>query len=143
MNSAGRILIMPKGEWKEETEYKMLDIVRDGGRAWICKKPCKGIKPSTTDETYWHDLLGMALNYIPDELVIKGYGVVGANDVYTALSAKKDSNNVRYIRVLNQLYTNETPVSVQFIEVENGEEKAYSLFGEHNIPYLKQLLGLE
>ena len=142
MASAGRILIMPKGTYNASTTYEMLDLVHYNGTSWLAKKTVTGIEPSDANSEYWHDLFGKPLNSISGELTVNDFGVLGANNVYTALSAKKDSNNVRYIRVLNQLYTDETPVSVQFIEVENGEEKAYSLFGEHNIPYLKQLLGL-
>ena len=38
MASAGRILIMPKGDWKEETEYEMLDLVYHNGTSWLAKR---------------------------------------------------------------------------------------------------------
>jgi hypothetical protein len=38
MASAGRILIMPKGEWNAETEYEVLDMVNHNGKSWLAKK---------------------------------------------------------------------------------------------------------
>ena len=52
MKDAGRILIMPKGNYDENTEYEMLDLVFSDGASWIAKKNVKGIKP--TDETTEH-----------------------------------------------------------------------------------------
>lgn len=65
MASAGRILIMPKGSWKAETEYEMLDLVEHENRAWIAKKVCKGIEPSDANSEYWHDMFKEGLAYLP------------------------------------------------------------------------------
>lgn len=54
MASAGRILIMPKGNWKEETEYEMLDLVYHGGTSWLAKKDVAAeIEPTSDNEDYW------------------------------------------------------------------------------------------
>ena len=53
MASAGRILIMPKGEWNAETQYEMLDLVERNGRSWIARKASKGIAPATSNSEYW------------------------------------------------------------------------------------------
>ena len=53
MASAGRILIIPKGEWLAETEYEMLDLVFHNGRSWLATKISKGIEPSTENAEYW------------------------------------------------------------------------------------------
>ena len=132
MASAGRILIMPKGNYNAETEYEMLDLVGYANHAWICKKACKGIEPSTSNEECWHDLLGMPLNLISDDLIIKDFGVLLASNVYTALSAKKDATNSRFVRVINQLYSEDTTGALQLVELKDGAEKVYNLFGEHN-----------
>ena len=132
MASAGRILIMPKGEWDAGREYEMLDLVGCDNHAWICKKPCVGIKPTAENKEYWHDLFGMPLNLISDDLIIKDYGVLLASNIYTALSAKKDANNSRFVRVINQLYSEDTINSLQLVEIKEGQEKVYNLFGEHN-----------
>ena len=53
MASAGRILIMPKGNYDANTEYEMLDLVFHGGASWVAKKNAKGIEPSLANEEYW------------------------------------------------------------------------------------------
>jgi hypothetical protein len=53
MASAGRILIMPKGEWKAETTYEMLDLVFHGGASWLAKKEVIGIEPSDANSEHW------------------------------------------------------------------------------------------
>lgn len=142
MASAGRILIMPKGEYDSSITYEMLDLVKHNGTSWLAKKTAQGIEPSDANSEYWHDLFGKPLNSISGELLVNNFGVLGANNVYTALSAKKDANNIRFVRVINQLYSEDTSYSAQLVEVKDGQERAYTLFGEHNIDYLKQLLGL-
>ena len=46
MASAGRILIIPKGTWEEQTEYTSLDLVNYKGASWLAKKTALGIEPS-------------------------------------------------------------------------------------------------
>lgn len=51
--SAGRILIMPKGNYNSLSSYDNLDLVNYDGNSWLCKKTCTGITPSDTNSTYW------------------------------------------------------------------------------------------
>ena len=51
MDSVGRILILPKGPWNNETDYEMLDLVYYGGTSWLAKKNSKGVTP--VDGEYW------------------------------------------------------------------------------------------
>ena len=55
MASAGRILIMPKGNYNTETEYEMLDLVFHNGKSWVAKKTVQGIEPSEAEMSadYW------------------------------------------------------------------------------------------
>ena len=53
MTTAGRILIMPKGEWNAETDYDMLDLVRHDNASWISKRPNKGVEPSESNSDDW------------------------------------------------------------------------------------------
>ena len=57
MASAGRILIIPKGEWNAETEYEMLDLVYHNGTSWLAKKDVVGIEPSDANKEYWHKFI--------------------------------------------------------------------------------------
>ena len=67
MASAGRILIMPKGDWSADTAYEMLDLVKHNGKSWLAKKTCTGIEPSEANSEYWQDMfdidLGKVLSY--------------------------------------------------------------------------------
>lgn len=53
MASAGRILIMPKGDWNAETTYEMLDLVFHSGASWVAKKNVVGIAPSDASVEHW------------------------------------------------------------------------------------------
>lgn len=59
MISAGRVLIVPRGEWNAETTYHMLDLVTCKGRAYLAKRTVVGIDPSNeaSDSVYWHNLI--------------------------------------------------------------------------------------
>ena len=54
MTSAGKILIMPKGNYDSATSYEMLDLVLHNGTSWLAKKSCTGIEPTTANSEYWH-----------------------------------------------------------------------------------------
>ena len=56
MATAGRILIMPKGDYNAETEYEMLDLVKYNGTSWLAKKASTGIEPSNENAEYWQNI---------------------------------------------------------------------------------------
>ena len=56
--SAGRVLIIPRGEYSSETTYQMLDLVRYGSGTFICKKTSLGNTPDYEQDTeYWQLLV--------------------------------------------------------------------------------------
>ena len=57
MASAGRILIMPKGNYDSSVTYEMLDLVSYSGASWLAKKTVVGIEPSDENSEYWHNML--------------------------------------------------------------------------------------
>lgn len=57
MTSAGRILIMPKGNYDPSVTYEMLDLVFYNGGSWLAKETAVGIEPSETNSKYWHNML--------------------------------------------------------------------------------------
>ena len=59
MASAGRILIMPKGNYDPSVTYEMLDLVKHSSTAWLAKKTCTGIEPSEANSEYWHKLVDL------------------------------------------------------------------------------------
>jgi hypothetical protein len=59
MPSAGRILIIPKGNYDASVTYEMLDLVNHNGIPWIAKKTVTGIEPAEGE--YWQSLLGIVI----------------------------------------------------------------------------------
>ena len=54
MVNAGRILIMPQGDWSALTNYEMLDLVTKNGVAYLARQASVGVDPATdTSLTYW------------------------------------------------------------------------------------------
>ena len=51
--SAGRVLLIPKGDWNAETTYTGLDWVRHNGAAWVCKNTCTGVEPTEANADNW------------------------------------------------------------------------------------------
>ena len=54
--TAGRILIIPKGDYNASETYEMLDLVRHNGTSWLCKKECTGKEPSNANNEYWQNM---------------------------------------------------------------------------------------
>jgi len=50
---AGRILIMPKGDYSPSVSYEMLDLVSHNNITWLAKKDVIGIEPSTANSEHW------------------------------------------------------------------------------------------
>lgn len=53
MASAGRILILPKGNYDSSVTYEMLDLVFHGGASWVAKKTVVGIEPTDDNKEHW------------------------------------------------------------------------------------------
>ena len=59
MASAGRILIMPKGNYDSSATYEMLDMVQHNGTSWLAKKTVTGIEPIAENSEYWHNMFNI------------------------------------------------------------------------------------
>lgn len=60
MADAGRILIMPKGNYNPSVSYEMLDLVFHNDVSWIAKKPVIGVEPSDANSDSWARMTGDA-----------------------------------------------------------------------------------
>ena len=60
MASAGRILIMPKGNYDSSVTYEMLDLVYYNGASWLAKKTVVGIAPTDESSEYWMKMCSSA-----------------------------------------------------------------------------------
>jgi len=55
--SAGRVLLIPKGDYAAGTTYSPLDVVTYQLNSYVCKQTAQGILPTNT--TYWQPLTGV------------------------------------------------------------------------------------
>ena len=51
--SAGRVLLISKGDWNAQATYTGLDWVRHNGAAWVCKNTCTNIEPNEANSDNW------------------------------------------------------------------------------------------
>jgi hypothetical protein len=56
MTTAGRILIIPKGDYDSTVTYEMLDLVKHNGTSWLAKKESTGIEPTVANSEYWQNM---------------------------------------------------------------------------------------
>lgn len=61
MAVAGRVLIIPKGEYVGTVSYRPLDLVSFNGGAWLCRQNCIAIEPSETASEYWFKMSDIVL----------------------------------------------------------------------------------
>ena len=85
MGNAGRVLMIPKGDYNAATTYEMLDFVYYQGRSYVCKQTSTGNAPTNT--TYWQALTGDAsaeiqalTNQLTDEVTTRA--ALGAHNLF-------------------------------------------------------------
>ena len=146
MASAGRILIMPKGNWDANTEYEMLDLVFHNETSWLAKKNVVGIEPSEDNSEHWHKLVSIVLT---DYLSLAGGAVRGqlgagngrvvinGNEYGAVLQSFNDDENYRNIRVDNPMQGTDADYWLKLVNCIDGVVTDYRIFGEHNLRLLK------
>lgn len=77
MAIAGKVAILPKGEWDSAVTYEKLDAVSYDNALYIAKKPSVGQVP--TDGEYWMFCL-QSIDYAEFEKIINGTTTVGIAD---------------------------------------------------------------
>ena len=132
MVSAGRILIMPKGDWSNLTSYDMLDLVARNGVAYLARQASAGQDPATDSSmTYWQPF-GSASSIattsspglvMPDgeTITIDNTGLINVNlDNQTLVY---DSTNGYIKAVVSSALANLTDVNIT--SASNGQALAY------------------
>ena len=61
MADAGRILIIPKGDYDANSTYDKLDLVKYKGTSWLAKKNATGVEPSEANAEYWQNMFDFTL----------------------------------------------------------------------------------
>ena len=148
MASAGRILIMPKGNYNAETTYEMLDLVYYDGAAWLARKTVVGIVPSENSDEHWHKLcestdlsnyLSLEGGNLKGQLGFgNGKGTVAATEYATYLTAFENDTSYRSLKVINPHTEEDINHLIQIVNCDNGQVSEYNLFGEHNLISLLQ-----
>ena len=132
MVNAGRILIMPKGDWNPSTTYDMLDLVARNGVAYLARQTNIGQDPALdTAMTYWQPFgsaSAIATTSSPglvmpdgDTIAIDGSGLINVNiDNNTIVY---DSVNHYLKAVVSSALANLTDVNVT--SAQNGQALIY------------------
>ena len=71
MADAGRILIIPRGDYDGNSTYEKLDLVKHKGTSWLAKKTATGVEPSEGE--YWQKMFDIN---IADNLTTTDEGFV-------------------------------------------------------------------
>ena len=133
MVNAGRILIMPQGDWNALTTYDMLDLVAYNGVAYLARQTSIGQNPSTdTSMTYWQPF-GSASSIatttspglvMPDgeTIEIDGTGLINVNIDNNTLVY--DSVNGYLKAVVSSALSNLTDVNIA--SATNGQALIYN-----------------
>lgn len=101
MADAGRIVIIPKGEYKSNITYERLDAVEYNNNGYIALKTVTGITP-TNDGTNW------AL-YVKGTQVDTSLSVTSSNPVANKVVAKAVNDIEKEIGILSQTVTHNMP----------------------------------
>lgn len=106
MINAGRVLIIPKGEWTNLESYEMLDLVTRGDIAYIARQASVGVDPATdTQLTYWQPFgtaAKIATTSVPGIVMPDGTTItIDETGLITADLGVSDLNNVAISSIAN------------------------------------------
>lgn len=72
MADAGRILIIPRGDYDANSTYDKLDLVKYKGTSWLAKKNATGVEPSEGE--YWQNMFDISISPTQNpNMTITGY----------------------------------------------------------------------
>lgn len=164
MASAGRILIMPKGNYNSGTTYEMLDLVNHNGKSWLAKKTSVGIEPSDANSEYWQNMFDITAETFGALDRLKGGTVFGSIVIekdWASLALHDSTDRTAFLEkspeshVLTMYnYKDEDNYNAVMIFPEtenigdclylkstvNGETRDFRLFGQHNIDVLNMYI---
>ena len=93
MGNAGRVLMIPKGDYNAATTYERLDFVYYQGRSYVCKQTSTGNAPTNT--TYWQALTGDAsaeIQALTNE--VRGNWATGGKNVLPITISSQTRNGI-------------------------------------------------
>ena len=158
MASAGRILIMPKGNYDANATYEMLDMVYYNGKTWLAKKTTTGIEPSAANSEYWHNFIDISTTTIG---AIPTSGGIVSGHIYRQKEVDGEIYNTAYAPSIYKVGDEVASGVMHFIDNvyvadsillfnKNGVElligsslAQYKIFSELNKPKASDIEGLE
>jgi hypothetical protein len=70
MASAGRILIIPRGDYDANSTYEKLDLVKYKGTSWLAKKNATGVEPSEANAEFWQNMFDIKPSEMQNRLSV-------------------------------------------------------------------------
>ena len=137
---------MPKGAYDASATYEVLDMVSHNGTTWLAKKTVVGVEPSAANSEHWHNMFNMAAgDYLHvtggtlkgNVLLGNGTGTLGSNTYGAYFESRKDDKNYRGIKIDSWNHKEDVSRSINLVNVKDGVQTQYNLFGEHNLALLK------
>lgn len=127
MTSAGRILIIPKGNYDSSVTYEMLDLVYHNNTSWVAKKTSVGIEPTDANSNEWHKLCDSTdLTVIEQRLTaLENKGNVDLSGY--ALKSSVESTNKNVSNLTTEVSGIKTSVTNNATNISNVSAKANAL----------------
>lgn len=117
--SAGRVLIIPKGEYDSTATYNMLDVVYDQNGSFICKKTSTGNAPDAEQDTEYWQRLAIPSNDVGDlsdlNTTAKSSAVAAINEVLGdigTLSNLETTTKSSIVAAINEIVESYIPIVI-------------------------------
>lgn len=94
--SAGRVLMIPKGTYSPTTTYDPLDAVKYEQNSYVCKQTSRGNLPTNT--TYWQPLTDVTADEVPTE---DSTNLVQSGGVYSAIDSVNQTLTSAFVNNVN------------------------------------------
>ena len=127
MTSAGRILIIPKGNYDSSVTYEMLDLVYHNNTSWVAKKTSVGVEPTDANSNEWHKLCDSTdLTVIEQRLTaLENKGDIDLSGY--ALKSSVESTNKNVSNLTTEVSGIKTSVTNNATNISNVSAKATTL----------------
>lgn len=115
--NAGRVAMVPRGDYSATTAYKRLDVVTYNGSGWLCKADTTGNAPAD-GSTYWQLLASKGdpgSGGAQSLKTVNGFSLVGEGDVKTTI-------DVAFVRSSGSWYAEDFEYSDVLAMLQAGVE---------------------
>lgn len=121
MATAGRVLILPRGNYDENAMYEMLDVVSYNGSSWLAKKTSQGMIPCEENSEYWQNMVDIK---VADNLTTKEKGMLLDASQGNVLDERISTE---VTALLGKINTNKEATDAELKEVDRRLDEAESI----------------